>query len=185
MGDKIHTSHSRKDLLEMIEIFNLQIADCKEMNKKSLQHHMMYELSKIDEIVEDNEFYFIQNKDELLQYLIHPDSSKTLTVKEKEKVMELAKYIIMYCKNGFYLSHSPFIDYDDMIKSAKFIANYGDIPSVQKAICHINKDQKLKEPIELMMSSKCKKRNERKKRLVQKHRGGLEIKKGIFVIDFS
>ena len=91
----------------------------------------------------------------------------------------------MYCKNGYYLSHSPFLDFDDMIVSAKRIADYGDIPSVRKAISALNKDNKLIIKIDVLMSSRCKKKLERKKRIKQKFQGGLEIKRGSFVISFD
>ena len=99
--------------------------------------------------------------------------------------MELAKYIIMYCKNGFYLSHSPFLDWDEMIVKAKQISQYGDIPSVRRAIELLNKDPKLNEKIEVMMSSRCKKQLERKKRQKQQYYGGLQVKQGKFVVLFD
>ncbi len=100
--EKIHSSHSKKELQEIIEVFELNIANYKNMNKKDISHSLMYELSKIDNIIEDDEFFFIKNKSELMDYLINPDSSKSLTIKEKAEVMEIAKYVMMYCKNSYY-----------------------------------------------------------------------------------
>ena len=62
-----------------------------------------------------------------MEYLIQPDPSKSLTVKEKDEVMNLAKFIIIYCNNDFFLSTSPFLDHDDMMKKAKYKSAYGDI----------------------------------------------------------
>tara|TARA_R110000803_G_scaffold14214_1_gene39540 strand:+ start:350 stop:904 length:555 start_codon:yes stop_codon:yes gene_type:complete len=183
--DTIHTSHSKKELMEVIEVFDIKIADYKALNKQNLSKQILYQLSIVDEIKEDNDFFFINNKKELLDYLINPDSSKVLSVKEKDAVMELAKYIIMYCKNGYYLSHSPFIDFDEMIVKANHIANYGDIPSVRKAIEGLNEDIKLKNKIKVIMSSRMKKKIERKKRVKQKYQGGLEVKEGIFWVHFD
>ena len=183
--DKIHTSHSKSELCEICEIFDINVPEYKKLNKTNLAKLLLYQLSIIQEIKEDDDFYFVKNKKELMDYLINPDSSKTLTVKEKGEVMELAKYVIMYCKNGFYLTHSPFLDYDDMIKKANHIANYGDIPSVRKAIEGLNGDAKLKKKIDIIMSSRCKKKMERKKRLNQKYYGGLIVKEGNFVVSFD
>jgi hypothetical protein len=182
---KIHTSHSKSELCEICEIFGINIADIKKINKTALSKHLLYQLSIIQEITEDNDYYFIKNKKELMDYLINPDSSKTLTVKEKEEIMELAKYIIMYCKNGFYLTHSPFLDYDDMIKKAEHISQFGDIPSVRKAIEGLNQDTKLKKKIDIIMSARTRKKMERKKRLKSKYYGGLIVRSGNFVVDFS
>ena len=37
-------------------------------------------MSKIQDVKEDNEYFFIKNKDELMQYLVNPDASKCLTM---------------------------------------------------------------------------------------------------------
>ena len=183
--DTIHTSHSKKELMEIIEVFDIKVVDYKNLNKKQLSKQILYQLSIVDGIKEDNDFFFISNKKELVEYLINPDSSKILSVKEKDAVMELAKYIIMYCKNGYYLSHSPFIDFDEMIVKANHIANYGDIPSVRKAIEGLNEDIKLKNKIKVIMSSRMKKKIERKKRVKQKYKGGLEVKEGLTWVYFD
>ena len=183
--DKIHSSHSKSELCEICEIFGINIADIKKINKTAISKHLLYQLSIIQEIKEDNDYYFIKNKKELMDYLINPDSSKTLTVKQKAEKMELAKYIIMYCQNGFYLSHSPFLDFDDMVKQAQDIAQYGDIPSVRKAIEGLNGDTKLKNKIDIIMSARMRKKMERKKRLNSKYYGGLIVKEGNFIVDFS
>lgn len=183
--ETIHTSHSKKELMEIVEVFDIKVADYKNLNKQNIAKQILYQLSIVDSIKEDNNFFFISDKKELVDYLINPDSSKVLSVKEKDAVMELAKYIIMYCKNGYYLSYSPFIDYDEMIVKAKYIADYGDIPSVRKAIDSLNEDVKLKIKIKVIMSSRMKKKIERKKRVKQKYQGGLEVKEGIFWINFD
>lgn len=183
--DKIHTSHSKSELCEICEIFVINIVDIKKLNKTAISKQLLYQLSIIQEIKEDNDYYFIKNKKELIEYLINPDSSKTLTVREKEEVMELSKYIIIYCSNGFYLSHSPFLDFDDLVKKAKYIAGYGDIPSVRKAIEGLNQDPKLKKKIDIIMSERMKKKMERKQRMNSKYYGGLIIKTGKFKLDFS
>ena len=123
--EKIDKSHSKKTLCEIIEIFDLKIANYINMNKKELSKSILYELSKIDKIKEDKDYYFIKDKGELMEYLVQPDPSKSLTVKEKDEVMNLAKFIIIYCNNNYYLSTSPFLDHDDMIKKAKDISAYG------------------------------------------------------------
>ena len=181
----IHQSHSRKELSEITEIFNLNVTNYNKLNKKDLAKSLLYQLSTISEIKEDNDYYFVKNKQELIDYLVNPDCSKNLTVKEKTEVMDLSKYIIQYCKNDFFLSYSPFLDYDDMIKKAKYIAGFGDIPSVRRAITLLNKDTKLSNKIDVIMSSRTKKRLERSKRVKQKFMGGLTFKRGKYVITFD
>jgi len=71
------------------------------------------------------------------------------------------------------------------IYKAKHISNYGDIPSVRKAIDLINTDCKLKNKLSVIMSSRCKKQLERKKRINQKYVGGLNVEHGVFTISFD
>ena len=41
--DRIHSSHSRKELCHIIEVFDLPIANYREMNKKEISKSIMYE----------------------------------------------------------------------------------------------------------------------------------------------
>jgi hypothetical protein len=187
MVDNIHSSHSKKELCEIIEIFDINVCNYRNLNKKNLSKSLLYELSKIEEVKEDDAYYFIKDKSELYEYLVNPDSSKILTIKEKNKVMELAKYIIMYVKNDYFLSQSPFLDWDDMFNKCIYIKDYGDIPSVRKAINMFNTDPRMlnRPKIDIIMSSRCRKKLERKKRLVQKQKVLLSIKRGKFIIELS
>lgn len=181
----IHPSHSKKELCEIVEIFDLKVADYRKLNKKNLSKQVLYHLNQVDEIEPDNQFFFVNNKQELLNYLLNPDCSKTLTIKEQNNVKELAHHIISYCKCGFYLTHSPFLDHSDMIEKAKYIAQYGDMPCVRRAIEMLNKDPKLKTKIEVIMSEIMKKKLQRKKKLKQNTMGGLKVKEGPFLIEFN
>ena len=185
--EKIHSSHSKKELQEIIEVFDLNVANYTNMNKKDICNSLIYELSKIDDIKKDDDYFFIKNKTELIEYLINPDSSKSLTIKEKNNVMELAKYIMMYVKNGYYLSQSPFLDWDDMYNRVIYISEYGDIPSVRKAVDGFNTDARMidRDKIQVLMSSRCKKKIERKKRLIQKEKIALVFKRGKYVVDLG
>ena len=185
--EKIHSSHSKKELQEIIEIFDLNVVNYTNMNKKDICNSLIYELSKIDDIKKDDDYFFIKNKTELIEYLINPDSSKSLTIKEKNNVMELAKYIMMYVKNGYYLSQSPFLDWDNMYERVIYISEYGDIPSVRKAVDGFNTDARMidRDKIQVLMSSRCKKKIERKKRLIQKEKIALVFKRGKYVVDLG
>ena len=107
---KIHVSHSKKELCEICEVFDLDIPKYKELLKKELCPAILYKLTTIDEIPSDNAFYYIDNKEELIEYLTTPNQSKNLTIKEKDKIMLVAKKIIAYVNNGYWLSCSDFDD---------------------------------------------------------------------------
>jgi hypothetical protein len=160
---KIHVSHSKRELCEICEVFDLQIPKYKELLKKELAPAILYKLSTIDDIKPDNDFYFIDNKKELLEYLTTPNQSKNLTIKEKDVIMNNAKKIIAYVNNGYWLMSSEFDDWDDLLEVANNVAKYCDIPTCRRAITLLNDDLKMDNKIEMIISPKVKKQLQKKK----------------------
>ena len=152
---KIHSSHSKKELYEVIEVFKLQIHDYRDKMKSELCKDILYELSKVDDIKSDSDVFYIESKKELLDYLRNPNQSKVLTIKQKNDVMVIAKRIISYCKNGFFLS-AHYYEWDDLYKDALYISRYCDIPSCRRAINLFNGDYKLDKKITPIISPKVK-----------------------------
>jgi len=182
---KIHVSHSRKELLELCEVFELDIPNYKELLKKDLCQAILYKLSTIDDIKPDNDFYYIENKQELIEYLTTPNQSKNLTIKEKDKIMLIAKKIIAYVNNGYWLTTSEFDDWDNLMKKANEVARYGDIPTCRRAITLLNEDLKMDKKIEIILSPRVKKQIEKKEALKKKLAGHFQVKKGKFIITFD
>ena len=100
---KIHSSHSRKELIQVIEQFNIDITNKNDLAKKDISALLIMKLNEMcdDEIQEEDEYFFVSSKQELIDYLQKPNQSKILTIKEKDNVMETAKKIISYCKNSY------------------------------------------------------------------------------------
>ena len=93
---KIHTSHSRKELIQVIQQFKIDIPNCNDLPKKEIQVLLSNKLlSMSDEnFKEEDEYFFVKDKSELIEYLSKPNQSKILTIKEKDNVMITAKKII-------------------------------------------------------------------------------------------
>tara|TARA_R110000764_G_scaffold67909_1_gene141007 strand:- start:260 stop:814 length:555 start_codon:yes stop_codon:yes gene_type:complete len=155
MVTKIHSSHSKRELYEIIEVFDLRIDGYRDAMKMELCRSILYEISKVDEIKCDYDIFYIENKKELLDYLSNPNQSKVLTIKQKVEVMNIAKRIIAYCKNGFYLS-SYYLDWEDIHGDALYISRYCDIPSCRRAINLFNTDYKLDKKIVPIITPKIK-----------------------------
>jgi len=66
MVNKIHSSHSKRELYEVIEVFELRIDNYKDMMKVELCRAILYELSKVDQIKCDNDIFYLESKKELL-----------------------------------------------------------------------------------------------------------------------
>jgi hypothetical protein len=136
----IHKSHSKTDLIDLINHLNLAIQFSHQDNKKNIQDKL-YEFMKTDFKI-DNNFFKISNKTELITFLENKNPKKTLTIKEKNNVMLICKYIISYCKNNYDLSYTKYTNYQDLIDDMDYIKQFGDIPSVRRCCRMMNGDVK-------------------------------------------
>lgn len=136
----IHKSHSKTDLIDIINHLNLKIQFSHQDNKKNLQDKLIGYIMTDFKI--DNNFYKIQNKTELITFLTNKNPKKILTIKEKNNVMLICKYIISYCKNNYDLGYTKYKDYQELIDDMDYIKQFGDIPSVRRCCRMINDDVK-------------------------------------------
>lgn len=183
---KIHQSHTRKDICEIIEIFDLidYIEDYSDLSKKDLFNQFTGILSKLKKIKRDDEFLFIDDLKGLKDYLEKPNQTR-ITVKEKSEIMDIAKDIIFYCKNGFLISTSNFEDTDQIKSKADYISCYGNIPTVARAINMLNVDDKIKPKIELILSGKIKIQMRKKYEEKLKKQVCLKKNHGRYIIRFD
>ena len=63
---KIHNSHSRKELFDIISVFELPILNRNEYNKSQIQIKIGECLEYFDKINPDMEYFFIENKEDLI-----------------------------------------------------------------------------------------------------------------------
>ena len=180
----IHMSHSRKELLDIIRVFNLPISNKNDKNKKQIQDAIVETVRFLDNVQPEDEYFFVNSKEELIDYLQKQNPAKTLTIKEKTDVMLIAKKLIGYSRNGYYLLPSGYMDTIDVFKDASYIAKFPEIPSVRKAVELINLDPKLRDKIEMTIPRRVKKQLEKRTKVKQKSIP-LYIKRGEFVLDFS
>jgi hypothetical protein len=182
---KIHTSHSRKELIQIIQQFKIDIPNCNDLPKKEIQILLSNKLLEIDEINEEEEYFFVKDKNELVEYLSKPNQSKILTIKEKDNVMLTAKRIISYCKNSYFLTPYNYETFEDLLKEAEYISKFGDIPSCRRAINMLNNDPKLDYKIQVVISKRVKKELEKKEKLKLNSIPKATIKTGKFVVYFD
>jgi len=182
---KIHTSHSRKELIQVIDQFNINIPNKDDLSKKEIQVLLINELMGLDEICEEDEYFFVKSKEELIDYLSKPNQSKTLTIKEKDNVMLTAKKIIGYCKNSYFLTPYNYETFDDLLKEAHYIAKFCDIPSCRRAITMLNQDPKLDYKIEMIVSKRVKKDLEKREAVKNATIPKYTLKFGKFIVTFE
>ncbi len=180
----VHMTHSRKELLDIIRVFKLPITNKNDKNKKQLQEAIIEVVRYLYNVEPEQEYFFINSKEELIDYLERQNPAKTLTIKEKQEVMLTAKKLIAYSRNGYYLIPQGYMDAIEVYKDATYIAKFPEIPSVRKAIELVNKDPKMREKIEMVIPRRVKKQLEKRKAVKQSNIP-LYIKRGEFVIDFD
>ncbi len=134
----IHKSHSKNDLIDIINHLNLPIIFSHQDNKKDIQDKFKNLLSEKFEI-KDN-YYNIKNKDGLKKYIFNQNPKKLLTTKEKNEVMNIAKFIINYAKAGYDINMSKYNNHQEIKDDLDYIKQFGDIPSVRRCCKLLNED---------------------------------------------
>lgn len=98
---------------------------------------------------------FINNIEELKYFLVNHNIAKTLTIKDKDKIIEDARRIISYAISGFNIQNN-FKDINELISIAVNISKYGDISSVRRALKLLQEDKKIKPSIYPIISKREK-----------------------------
>ena len=114
----IHKSHSKNDLIDIINHLGLPVVFSHQDNKKNIQDKIKISM-KQDFKIKKN-YFNIDDKDQLIVYL------------EKQ-------FIINYCKSGYDLDCSKYNSMQEIIDDMDYIKQFGDIPSVRRC-CKLLKD---------------------------------------------
>ncbi len=137
----IDKSHSKTDLIDLINDLDLPIVHSHQDNKKDI-HDKFKECLKKQLKIKDN-FYKIKNKDSLIFYLENKNPKKILSIKEKQNVMMICKKIIQYCKSDYDLTITNYNYQKELIDDMDYIKQFGDIPSVRRCCRLMNQDPKM------------------------------------------
>tara|TARA_R110002126_G_scaffold138407_1_gene282816 strand:+ start:467 stop:1024 length:558 start_codon:yes stop_codon:yes gene_type:complete len=140
----IHKSHSKTDLIDLINYLGLPIVFNHSNNKKELHEkmHTCIESSDRGAFLPENHFG-IDTMGHLSIYLRKANPKKTLSIKEKSDVMTICKGLIVYCNGNYDLNLSPqYSDTQSILDDALYIKNFGDIPSVRRACRLLKGDPK-------------------------------------------
>ena len=181
---RIHGTHTRKNLIEIVEVFDLPIEDYTDETKTSLARKIENILDTMKNVPRDDKYFYIENITQLKEYLSLPNQFR-VSVKEKDKLIDIAKDILFYCREGYLLSCSVFESTDEIREKAESIAFYGNIPTINRALLLLNKDPKMKPPIDIIQSGKVKLALRKKKEEKLKRNGKMNCEKGSFIVSFD
>tara|TARA_Y100000593_G_scaffold82574_1_gene155232 strand:- start:829 stop:1320 length:492 start_codon:yes stop_codon:yes gene_type:complete len=162
---KIHDSYSKKDLVKVIQDFNIPDIDLKLTR---------YDIVKIlYNFWDDYDLSFLENENPV----------KTLSIKEKNDIIIKAKKIIALHKNGYNIDRSLYNNIQEVIDDAEFISQYGDISSVRRAINFVN--EKYDKNIICTLTDETKDLLDQKEEIKKSSNIGFNFKRGTFKIDFT
>tara|TARA_Y100000592_G_scaffold100401_1_gene180311 strand:- start:2166 stop:2696 length:531 start_codon:yes stop_codon:yes gene_type:complete len=129
----IHKSFSVSELIDIVEIFEMDIPDYKDFYKKGLIFYIELYLQNNRPINFNNNYFNFKNHYDLVNYLNQPNKRLKLSIEKKKEINITAKKILKYCKD--YRNDN----FNDMFKLTSSISDYADLPSVRKAIIAINR----------------------------------------------
>ena len=160
----IDKTFTKKDLTDIIQSFDIPIDDPKQYNKNELSIVLTETLITDDYVISYSPDYpeFFKN-DDLIQYLSVPKSNEELNYKDKSEMIQKAKKLINYARNGYMLSFTNYLSHDAIYQDGILVSNHCDIPTCRRAIDELNKDPKIRNKIEKHMTPKIKKVLEQKK----------------------
>ena len=144
----IHKSHSKTDLIDIINYCGIPIVFNHSNNKKELHEKIMIVFKESSCVILEDNHFKLKTMVQLKQYLTKPNPKKQLTIKEKSGVMAIAKSIIYYAQNGFDLRMSPhYQDTQTILDDMLYIKGFGDIPSVRRACRLMSSDPKFSDQV--------------------------------------
>ena len=160
----IHKSFTKKDLIDIIQTYDIPIDDPRQYNKAELSLSLTEILvSESYEITFSADYPDFYTNSHLYEYLALPKSNEELNYKEKTEIIQKAKRLINYSRNGYLISFTDYLSIDEIYQDGVIVANHCDIPTCRRAIDELNNDQKIRNKIEKKLSPKVKKILEQKK----------------------
>tara|TARA_R110001592_G_scaffold94039_2_gene272647 strand:- start:224 stop:778 length:555 start_codon:yes stop_codon:yes gene_type:complete len=183
----IHPSHSKKDLIEVIELFELYgIVDYRDMTKEELQIAVWDYVRDIGYIKPDQEYFFVDDSHALLKYLNTASPRQILTAQQLESITNTCKNLIFYSKQcSHQIGSSNYTDIDEIIDDAIEISKNGDLPIVRRALRLLNEDIKIDVSIEPVITTRTKKKLLRQEQMKIKNIGKLEVTHGKVLVTFD
>ena len=141
----INKTHSKQELVEVINELNLKIVHSHQDNKRDIQEKILQLLKDNKKLEIKDNFYGINDRNDFVCFLQNPNPKKSLNIKEKNALMSICKSIIHYSKNDFDLSATEFNSIQEIIDDMDYLKQFGDIPSVRRCCRLLMNDPKIKQ----------------------------------------
>ena len=180
----VDKSFTKKDLCEIISLYEMDIEDYLDLNKATIQNEIISYL-KYNDISFIKEFPDIHSSEDLKKYLSKEKPNNELNYKQRQEIIQISKKLIQYCRGGYSIALSKYESLDEIYSEATNVSNYCDIPTCRRAITEINLDPKIRNKIPMNMSLKIKQQLTNKAKNKQEPMPALIIKRGKFDVVFG
>ena len=183
----IHKSFSKKDLLKVIQEFDITIGVDESYTKSTVANTLWGILTKLDflYIPPDNN-YLVKDLIGLRCLLKHPNPRKPFSVKDRDRYTMVAKKINHYCENNFDIKESVYTNIKQVYNDADEISQYGDIPIIRKTLRKLMYDPQKLYTIKPRISPHIQHDMKMKQMLCKKSKFyKCEVKTGSFIITFD
>ncbi len=185
MLKSIDKSHSKTDLVDLINTINVPIIFSHNHNKKDIQDLLVNLFKEKKDLSFEPNVYKISTLKDLQIYISNPNPKKVLSVKDKSNVMRICREICKYCKNKYIVEKTNYNSLEDLHDDMRYIIQFGDLPSVRRTCKLMNKNiQKIQEWIPII-SPQVKKVLEEKDKSKQVCPYGLQKSYGSFIVKFD
>ncbi len=183
----IHKSHTKKDLIEIIEVYDIKdIDNYRDLNKDTLSTFLDLHLRTINTIEPKLDYFDVEDLDELRSYLKNPSPKQMLSIKEKDIVIDKAKHIVFFCRvAGYCLGATTYQEKQEVLEDAIYIRKYGDISTIRRALKLLSNWSELDEPITPVITYRCQQRLDRKKRIKTNGLAKMTKSQGNYVLSFD
>jgi len=188
MSAPIEKSHSKNDLIDLINTLDLRVVFSHQDNKKSIQDKLIELLQnkELQKPFKVENVYKIKTYADLRMYLKSKNPKKSLSVKEKGDIMRICKHVISFCNVGYNLNLSNHYNTkQEIIDDMNYIKQFGDIPSVRRACKLINKYEKVEDQFIPIISPQIQRKLQDKVYTQQTIAGKLRVKRGEIIVSFD
>lgn len=182
----IHQSHSKKDLIELVERFQLyQLHNYKDLRKDKLAKGIWEILESMETIHPDKDVFFVEDIVELREYLKKTSCKQITSNSVKYDVADRVKNLNFYVKSGYVLKGSPYKTTDEVMVDAEFIRHFGDLPSVRRVIDLLNQDVKTPMALKPIMTRRVEQRVTKKEEMKTRNTPKFHFTTGVYTIEFD
>jgi len=172
----IDKTHSKMDLIELFQSLDVNIP--KKYKKQDI-------IANLPQYIQNAKYSdTVKDVSVLIDILKNKSTKQRPNLKLKIMIMNKSKRIIKYCSSNHILSLETYLSHQEVYNDVMFIASYGDIASVRKALNLYNNSPFCVNHVNAILSdNKIEQISERK--LLKKNKVfGLKSKRSPILLEF-